>query len=401
MTIGSLPIGGDAIGGDAAGGVRIPRRGWYPCCCPSPDMCVVLRDNFDREAIGSDWVVDAGSWSIVDETLRTTSANAQLRHVDIEVPASGGAGFWVRALVSGSTAGDQLEVRLGSFIFRAQLEFQTGAGNGTLRLMQGTDVYCECPVTAEPGETYELGITQHKADFVPVAGSGIMQTIAATLDAVVLCAAGQLLGSPPAGNFNAQPVLSTGTLTGTATFDNVRVSATEGDAVECRRVECCYPFAMSPPAQVRVEIDGLANGESSGCDCADHFEGTYYADLVTDFSGLALDPDHYCAVYRYVFDVPIVCSTRTVEAMYVLIDTNRATTGSVYRLCRQVVMFTEADGSAIALSFGSTAGVDTPCVDAFVSRQALVSGENICDSTNYNIFAPSNPHGTATVRMPA
>lgn len=400
MSIGSLPIGGDAIGGDFAGSARIPRRGWYPCCCPSPDMCVVLRDNFDRESVGADWIADAGSWSIVDETLRTSSSSAQLRHVDIEIPASGGGGHWVRARVTASAAGDQVEVRLGSLIFRAQLEFQPGSGNGTLRLMQGSDVYCECPVTAEPGEFYELGIVANRADFVPAAGSGVMQTIAALIDGVVLCTAGYLLGSPPAGNFNAQPVLSTGTLTGTATFDNVRVSATEGEDAECRTVECCYPFATEPPPQVRIEIDGLANGETSGCDCADNFEGTYYADLVTDFSGLALDPDHYCAVYRYEFDVPIVCSTRTVEALFVLIDTNRLTTGSVYRLCRLVVMFTEADGSAIALSFGSTAGVDTPCVDAFVSRQALVSGENICDSTNYNIFAPSNPHGTATV-MPA
>jgi hypothetical protein len=278
-----------------------------PGCCCGSDLCTVFSDNFDRDAVGANWTVRSGTWSIPgsESAVQTASANAELDQ------SSGGLAGKASAQVGSTASGDQLQVGLGAAgtFVAAELE----VGSGVFRIVSisggGRTVLRECSVAAGTGDSLEISLC---SDTYPY-GEVSARLFTASFQSSPLLTWGDAIG--PCETFAG--VLATGALSGLASFSSFTLSNVQCDDDTCPSCsQCCWPPGGGLPSQVQVDISGLGPAATSVgvTPCTDSqcaaINGTYILEPTSGCTASYTScPDMPCCACYELTDLNLACDS--------------------------------------------------------------------------------------------
>jgi hypothetical protein len=245
--------------GTLAGPPPLPR--WIvpgDCGCGCNPQCIYFEDHFDREDsgnVGDDYKAHAGSFTIDDHYVTTTSPNALLQcMVEGEEDA-----HVVSALLKGSAVGDQ--VRLISSYLRADsywfVELECGTFSSTLKVFErGPEG------NTQRGTTFTLTYYGLVDRFVMVEirfGSGGICVYAGGPDNMQ-----EVLVYQTAALTDSWCGFGTGTLNGTATFGDLLLKHHKQFKSKCPGcVFCPHTVDNQMPSCLRLDFGGFTLNE--GC----------------------------------------------------------------------------------------------------------------------------------------
>lgn len=274
------------------------------CCCVD---CTLFADDFARSAIGSNWTIKSGDWSIplAEGSVQTSSANAELDQ------AAGGDAGKASASVGSTSSGDQLQVGLGAAGSYIAAELEVGTGVFRIVLVDsGTrTVLRECDVSAPVDQSLAISLCNDTYTY----GTEQFRLFTASFQGSALLTWGDEVGT--CESFSA--VLATGALAGTASFGNFAMSNVHCENPSCPNCsQCCWLPGRSPPSQVQVVISGLGPAATgvglSPCTDAqcDALNGTYILDQATDCTATyAGCPDIPCCACYELTGLDLPCDS--------------------------------------------------------------------------------------------
>jgi len=259
-----------------------------PCCGCVP----IFEDDGSGETLDPAWIGDTGDFAPSGGVIESTASDKHIRIVTTETNIT------VFATLKGTAAGDQLRLQArrtdADNLVYLEVEFQSGAGNGVVRIVErnaGSDLtHRECAVTAEPGTAYSVAICTQQQTSTRMAVAMFAGAIVATH------------GHLQTGNDFG---IATGTLNGTATFDDISMEFNIQDpGEECPRcADCFWPNVAPLPSQIMVDLPAMDDDDPPECGagaCAG-VAGSYTLDLQPDSLGCGSfghDAD-LCACYKW------------------------------------------------------------------------------------------------------
>lgn len=235
------------------------------CCC-----CVWATDNFGRAALGAAWSAVAGSWAISVGALQTTSSDGILLHV-AESPVASEISLSVRA--AGTASNDEVRLLLDyldtdNYKF-AQLIIGTSKTLKIFKRVAGVNT-----------ELASVASTTSTSSFVTLKFCQLDGKLFASTPSANVSAT-------EASNSNLKVAIATGTLTGTASFDDFSASRTDGACPGCWPCSGCT--AGFGPGQLQVTMTGITSGGACAAgNCED-----YNATFIVDQYFFAVDECHY------------------------------------------------------------------------------------------------------------
>lgn len=272
-----------------------------PCCC-----CTFASDTFNRadsSSLGSLWTQDAGSWSIVSNTLQTSSANAELT---CTTPNPVGDAFVkVQAFMVSSADGDSLRLtfdRLDKNNYK-YAEFVWDATNPVLNIghrTSGTDTI-DATLTGGAG-TFSLTPGSAGGTVAVCFSSSFVASITLENTAWLSFNFGASGGNPGVG-------LATGAMSGTATFDDFAASKMKDGCPDCG-ASCVYGSALPPRLKFvmsgwsdNVNFIGFPPGVSGTMTCTTCY-GCYDATVYLTSIPSQGAPDDGC---YWIGSLPVPC----------------------------------------------------------------------------------------------
>lgn len=306
------------------------------CACESV-ACLVRSDGIDyadgTSPASVGWSSGGAFWTIAGGKLVCSSSSRTI--------TGSATAERVQAVVRSSASGDCLQVRSRGII--GELE----VGTGKIRIRASGSVQRECDVVAAVDTDYTLMLS---LDDDRTGFAGLDESIATVfLDGIPY--ASIMLDEANFSGTIAQ--LATGTITGTAEFDDFLSSRTDwsGDATCPRYADCCWP-AGDYPDQIQVVLAGWA-GAGAGCGALD---GSYVLDRLLS-PPLLTGTVYVCT--QYELEIPaVVCGGVTLTAL-VLTVVGRIITDGIAR-CVVKFWLRNADDSSRATTidvlFGATGG---------------------------------------------
>ncbi len=269
------------------------------CCCVD---CTLFADAFDRDAIGSNWSVQTGTWTIATTgggELTTSSSNAEIDQ------GAGGDGGKATATVNGS---GQMQVGLGAAGAYVAAELDTSGATFSIVVVSGgtRTVLRQCPAS-------DSTATISLCSDIYVYGTETFRIFTASLNGTALLTWGDAVG--PCESFSG--VLATGTISGSATFTNFTMANASCENSSCPQcAQCCWLPGGSLPSQVQVVISGLGPAASgiglTPCTDAqcDALNGTYILDQQSDCTASYVGcPDIPCCACYELTGLDLPCDS--------------------------------------------------------------------------------------------
>lgn len=250
---------------------------WGGCACCGV-VCEFFTDDFADGSL-TDWTQTSGAWTESSGVVTTTSSNAILT-CDTTQPDAESA-MQVSALVQASDSGDEIRIIVGS----------DGTDYHYVQLKVGASGHLRIYRYASSSATQLAEVTG------TILSNGVADTMNVCVDVenekIRVTVGGAYLDADVSTFYGDEFALATGSLTGTAQFDNA-VASRVSDDCPCDgggETTGCESFCTDSivPELFRVTLTGTANGQSPDpytCSSANPADGTYYCDWVTEFGGL-------------------------------------------------------------------------------------------------------------------
>jgi hypothetical protein len=225
------------------------------CCC-TPSCTFVGPLDFSSGAVTDNFSVVSGSWSIGSGVLSTTSSNAILTGL-VDNPTDANTKIELTAKATGD--GDAIRIILdyadaNNYWF---VEVVVGFTSPILRIIQRSS-----------------GSNTTKATGAIVIATNANFDVCISISRGVLVAQVVNNGSASfSGTFsNATWGIGTGSLSGTASFDDITVSHANDDCVSCKGL-CTHCQSGIASPTLKIVVGGIANGSCGDCST---WNGTHY-----------------------------------------------------------------------------------------------------------------------------